>query len=109
MNDIDDYSNHKGIFNDLHSEIFYYLYPIFFFDRGDTQGLPITNYTWLYFDMVQNDSGMKLKNDQILGSFKNNNASSYFKNHTDDLNPSVKSKLRESFSSLPFSSFLCPT
>ena len=52
---------------------------------------------------------MKLKNEQKLGSLENNNVSLDFEKHNDDLNPFVKSELEESLSSLPLSSFPCPT
>lgn len=74
-NDIDDYFNDRGDFNHLHYEFFYYLYPNLFTNHGYTQNLLVSTSTWPYFDMVQNDNGVKLKNDQNLGILENNNAS----------------------------------
>jgi GTPase SAR1 family protein len=85
------------------------LYPNFFIDHGDTQDIPITSSSWLYFDMIQNDSWIKLKNDQNLGRLEEKNVSSYFEKNNDDLNSFVKYELGESLSYVPFPSFLCPT
>ena len=105
MNDIDDYSKDEGDFNDFHSIYYYYLYLDLFTDPGDTQDLLVTTSAWTYFDMVQNDNEMKLKNEQDLGSIEERNATTNLKKNNDDLNTFLKFELGESLPSLPFHSF----
>lgn len=109
VNDIDDYSNDGGDFNELQLEFFYYLYLDLFTNVGDIQDLHVINFVWLDFHMVQNDVQMKLMNDQNLGSPKENNATTYFEKHNIDLNHLVKYELEEWLPCLPLHSFVFPT